>query len=343
MDRVESRRDDPGLARPRVLATDIAWPAADVERAVLAEAGATLVVAPTGDVAELAALAVDVDAILTCFAKVPAEVLDAAPRCRTVARYGVGVDNIDVDHATRLGMIVSNVPTYCTDEVADSALLGILALARRLVPFSRDVAAGGWGRSVPGTSVRLRGRVLGLVGLGTIARALVPRARAVGLDVVAFSRANSADPEIRTVSSLTELLGAADIVSLHVPLTEETHHLVGARQLAAMKPTAWLVNTARGGLVDTAALLDALDAGVIAGAALDVTDPEPLPADHPLRGRDDVVLTPHVAFSSDGSLAELARKAAGNVVDVLRGRVPHSVVNPGVLTSTALRTPLAAR
>ncbi|WP_248826935.1 C-terminal binding protein [Frankia umida] len=343
MNRLHSKRDDPGITRPRVLATDIAWPTADVERAVLAEAGATLVVAPTGDRAELAALAADVDAILTCFAQVPAEVLDAAPRCRTVARYGVGVDNIDVEHATRLGMVVSNVPTYCTDEVADSALLGILALARRLVPFTRDVAAGGWGRSVPGTSVRLRGRVLGLVGLGAIGSALVPRARAVGLDVVAFSRSGGVDPGIHRAASLEELLREADIVSLHVPLTDGTRHLIGTRQLAAMKPMAWLVNTARGGLVDTAALLAALDAGVIAGAALDVTEPEPLPADHPLRGRADVVLTPHVAFSSDGSLAELARKAAGNVVDVLRGRVPQSVVNPDVLTSAALRSPLAAR
>ncbi|ONH28055.1 C-terminal binding protein [Pseudofrankia asymbiotica] len=343
MDRVHSKRNSPELTRPRVLATDIAWPSADVERAVLAEAGATLVVAPTGDSAELAALAADADAILTCFAKVPAEVLDAAPRCRTVARYGVGVDNIDVEHATRLGMVVSNVPTYCTDEVADSALLGILALARRLVPFTRDVAAGGWGRSVPGTSVRLRGRVLGLVGLGAIGRALVPRARAIGLDVVAFTRSGGVDPGIRRAASLEELLREADVVSLHVPLTDGTRHLIGPRQLAAMKPTAWLVNTARGGLVDTDALLAALDAGVIAGAALDVTDPEPLPADHPLRGRADVVLTPHVAFSSDGSLAELARKAAGNVVDVLQGRIPRTVVNPDVLTSAALRSPLAAR
>src|SRR5687767_5943807 len=123
----------------RVLVTDIAWRDTDVERAVLEPGGAELVLAPTGDAAELARLAVDVDAILTCFARVPAEVLDAAVRCRTVARYGVGVDNIDVAHATRLGMIVSNVPVYCTDEVADSTLLGILALARRLLPLNRDV------------------------------------------------------------------------------------------------------------------------------------------------------------------------------------------------------------
>ncbi|GAA3388964.1 C-terminal binding protein [Cryptosporangium minutisporangium] len=321
----------------RVLVTDVAWPTVEVERSVLADAGAELVLAASGDTAELVELARDADAILTCFAKVPAEVLDAATRCRTVARYGVGVDNIDVDHATRLGMVVSNVPVYCVDEVADSALLGILALARRLLPLTRDVAAGRWGRDVPGAGTRLRGKVLGLVGVGTIGSALAVRAQALGLEVVAFDRRPV--PGVRLAASLEELLAEADVVSLHVPLTESTRHLIGAAELATMKPTAWVVNTARGPLVDNAALLDALERGEIAGAALDVTDPEPLPADHPFRTRDDVVLTPHTAFSSDGSLAELARKAATNVVDVLEGRVPATVVNTAVLDSPALRLP----
>jgi D-3-phosphoglycerate dehydrogenase / 2-oxoglutarate reductase len=327
----------------RALVTDYAWPDLDVERSVLAEAGIDLVVARSGEVDELARLAGDVDAILTCFAKVPAEVLDAAPRCRTVARYGVGVDNIDVDHATRLGMLVSNVPEYCTDEVADSALLGILALARRLLPLTRDTGQGGWGHAVPGTGVRLRGKVLGLVGLGAVGRALAVRAQAVGLDVVALTRGTGQVPGVRLTASLDDLIAQADVVSLHLPLTPATHRLIGAAQLAAMKPTAWLVNTARGGLVDTDALLAALERGEIAGAALDVTDPEPLPACHRLRLREDVVLTPHTAFSSDGSLAELARRAAANVVEVLRGRVPATVVNPEVLNSAALRAPLEPR
>ena len=329
--------------RTRVLVTDLAWPTTDVERDVLAAAGAELVLSPSDDPTELARLAADADAILTCFAKVTAEVLDAAPRCRTVARYGVGVDNIDVARATELGMVVTNVPVYCVDEVADSALLGILALARRLLPLNRDIVDGGWGRAVPGSGTRLRGKVLGLVGLGVIGSALAARAQALGLDVIAFDSSGRTVPGVRVVESLGELLATADAVSLHVPLTERTHHLIGAAQLAVMKPTAWLVNTARGPLVDTEALLAALDAGAIAGAALDVTDPEPLPADHPLRTRDDVVLTPHTAFSSDGSLAELASRAAGNVVDVLQGRIPATVVNPEVLTSAALRAPLDPR
>jgi D-3-phosphoglycerate dehydrogenase len=330
----------------RVLVTDHAWPHLDVETAVLAAAGAELVVAERGDADELAGLARDVDAIMTCFATVPAQVLDAAPGCRTVARYGVGLDNIDVARATELGMVVSNVVGYCTDEVADHTFMLILALARRLLPLSRDVAAGGWGADVPGTSRRLRGRTVGLIGLGAIGRAVAVRAAAVGLRVVALQRSGTtttgtntmaADAGIETVDRLEDLLALADVVSLHVPLTPATAGLIDAAALRAMRPDAWLVNTSRGGLVDTDALVDALARGELAGAALDVTDPEPLPAGHPLRSRPDVVLTPHSAFASDGSLAELARRAAENVVEVLAGRVPASIVNPAVLASPALR------
>jgi D-3-phosphoglycerate dehydrogenase / 2-oxoglutarate reductase len=321
----------------RVLVTDHAWPHLDVEAAVLAAADAELVVAETGHLDELTALARDVDAILTCFAEVPAEVLDAAPRCRTVARYGVGLDNIDVARATELGMIVSNVVDYCTDEVADHTLMMILALARRLLPLNRDVAAGGWGAGVPGTSRRLRGRTLGLVGLGAIGRAVATRATAIGMRVVALRRSGGETPGIEAVDRLEDLLAVADVVSLHLPLTAGTAGLIDAAAFRAMRPDAWLINTARGGLVDTDALLDALARGELAGAALDVTDPEPLPAAHALRSRPDVVLTPHSAFASDGSLAELARRAAENVVEVLAGRVPVSIVNPEVLSSPALR------
>ena len=321
----------------RVLVTDHAWPHLDVETAVLAAADAELVVAETGHLDELTALARDVDAILTCFARVPAEVLDAAPRCRTVARYGVGLDNIDVARATELGMIVSNVVDYCTDEVADHTLMMILALARRLLPLNRDVATGGWGTTVPGTSRRLRGRTLGLVGLGAIGRAVAERAAALGMRVVALRRSGGETPGVGTVDRLEDLLALADVVSLHLPLTAETAGLIDAAAFRAMRPDAWLINTARGGLVDTDALLDALERGELAGAAMDVTDPEPLPPTHPLRSRSDVVLTPHSAFASDGSLAELARRAAENVVEVLAGRVPASIVNPEVLSSPALR------
>lgn len=327
-----------------VLVTDFAWPTLDVEASVLAGAGAELVVAETGDTAELARLAHGVDAILTCFATVSAPVLDAAEGCRTIARYGVGVDNIDVEHATQLGMVVSNVPDYCCEEVADHTLLLILASARRLVPIARQLAVGGWSTTVPGLSPRLRGRVLGLVGLGAIGRALVPRAQALGMRVIALRHSPTELPVgVGVVGSLLELLREADVVSLHCPLTEQTRGLIGAAELRAMKPTALLINTARGPLVDTAALVDALRRGEIAGAGLDVTDPEPLPLDHPLRTMNEVALTGHTAFSSDGSLAELARKAATNVADIIAGRAPVNVVNPEVLDSPALRAKLTTR
>jgi D-3-phosphoglycerate dehydrogenase len=320
----------------RVLVTDHPWPSLAVERDILAVASIEVVDA-AGDPAEILRSAPDADAILTCFAKVPAEVLDAAPRCLTVARYGVGVDNIDVVRATELGMVVSNVPDYCSGEVADHTLLLILALARRLVPQTRLLDRGGWDVTSAGTPSRLEGKVLGLVGLGAIGRALVPRAQALGLRVLAWNRSGRVPEGVVRARSLEQLLSVSDIMSLHVPATLETWGMIGAAELARMKPTAWLVNTARGTLVNTPALVSALRDKVIGGAALDVTDPEPLPAEHPLRTRDDVVLTPHVAFSSDGSLAELARKAADNVVDVLHGRVPASVVNSEVLSGTALR------
>lgn len=322
---------------PRVLVTDHPGEDLEVERRVLAEVGAELVVALSGDETHLASLARDADAILTCFAQVTAPVLAAAERCLTVARTGVGVDNIDVGTATERGMIVSNVPEYCTDEVADHALALILALNRRIVPLARGTAAGQWNRHGAPVPGRLRGQVLGLVGLGAIGRALVPRARALGLEVVTLRRQGAASTGVRVVESLEELLRVSDIVSLHVPQTENTRGMIGARELALMKPTALLVNTARGGLVDTEALLSALERGELAGAGLDVTEPEPLPADHPLRTLDQVVLTPHTAFASDGSLAELSRKAAENVAQVLRGAVPPDVVNPSVLESPALR------
>jgi D-3-phosphoglycerate dehydrogenase len=288
----------------RVLVTDYRWPDLSVERSVFEPAGIELVVARTGELDELRRLAADVDAIMTCFRLVDASVLRAASRCRTVARYGVGLDNIDVACATGLGMVVTNVPDYCRDEVADHALLLILGLARRIGPAIGSDAP-------PATPVRLRGKTIGLVGLGSIARG------------------HSALP-VRIVTDLEALLGLSDIVSLHVPATPGTHHLVDARRLRLMKPGAFLINTARGSLVDTAALVEALEQGQIAGAGLDVTEPEPLPADHPLRTHPNVLLTPHMAFYSDGSVEELAATAARNVLDVLQGRRPAHVVNPSV-------------
>lgn len=326
---------------PSVLVTDYAWPTLDVERELLAAAGCEIVAAESGNEDELASLAADADAILTNWKPVTATVLERAPRCLTIVRYGVGLDNIDVAAATRLGMIVSNVPDYCIEEVSDHAMALLLALARRLVDFTDQTRAGGWDNQEFGVMHRLRGRTLGLVGFGRIARRVAEKARAFGLDVVAWSPslATSAPEGIEVAQSLDDLLGRADIVSLHAPLTSDTRHLIGRDRFERMRPGAFLINTARGALVDQSALLKALGSGRLGGAGIDVLDEEPPPPEHPLRHAAGVVLTPHAAFYSAESVRELQEKAVANVVVALKGEVPATIVNPEVLESPARRRP----
>lgn len=321
------------LTAMRVLATDTPSVHTDLEQRLFAAAGVEFNVADSND---LAGQVAEADAILTCFRRVGADVLDAASRCRVVARYGVGVDNIDVEHATRRGMPVANVPEYCTDEVADHTLMLLLALARRQPRMQRGIAGGGWPGPNDALPLRLAGRTLGIVGLGRIGQAVARRAQAIGMRVATVARGDSTIQDIEQVAMLDDLLTVSDAVTLHVPLAADTHHLIGARELALMKPGALLINTSRGGLVDTDALLSALVEGRLGGAGLDATDPEPLPPEHPLRGRDDALITSHLAFASDGSLEELVTKAVTNVLDALAGRTPATVVNPEVLTVTRM-------
>jgi D-3-phosphoglycerate dehydrogenase len=328
---------------PTVLITDYAWPSLDIERDVLAAAGASLRVAQSGDERELVELAADADAILTCFRPVTAAVLDAAPRCLTVARYGVGLDNIDVAHADRLGMVVTNVPDYCVDEVSDHAAALILALARNVVPFARDVADGRWDNTAHGPMHRLRGRTLGLVGYGAIARSLATKMRAFGMDVLAYTPSLTTNQDLDVAASLDELLTRADVVSLHVPLGPTTKGLIDARELDLMKPGSYLVNTARGAVVDSDALSAALRSGHLAGAALDVLPTEPPASDDPLLHAPNLILTPHAAFDSVEAVQELQRKAATNVLDILQGRRPAYVINPAVHDGAAFHLRSAGR
>ncbi|MDQ0644324.1 D-3-phosphoglycerate dehydrogenase [Microbacterium murale] len=254
----------------------------------------------------------------------------------------MGVDNIDVDCATDLGILVSNVPEFCTEEVADHALALALATLRNLIPATDAIRSGGWTPEAAHPSRRLRGLVFGVVGFGSTGRAVAERAAAFGFEVVVSSRALAADPSaappsVTRVVERDELFGLADVVSLHVPLNAETRYLVSARELGMMKDGTLLINVGRGGLVDTEALRPELDRGRLR-AALDVIDPEPLPADHWLRSSPAALITPHVAFASDGSLIELATKAMSNVLAVLAGGCPPSIVNPDVLTSHVLRS-----
>jgi len=318
----------------RVLVTDYAWPSLDIERAVLAEVDAELVVAETGEAEEVIRLAADVDAILTCWKTVPAAALDAAPQCRIVSRYGIGLDNIPVAHATELGIPVTNVPDFCLDEVSDHAMALLLDCARQIIPLAQRGRRGEWDRSTSKPIARLRTQTIGLVGYGRIARALVPKALSFGLQVVVYTpriQEDAVKPWGEVVSSMEELLERADYVTLHAPLTPDTRHMIDEAALRRMKPTAYLINTARGALVDEVALVTALREGWIAGAALDVLSEEPPSPTDPLLALDNVLITPHAAFYSEPAIQELAYKASLHVAQALRGERPGNIVNPLVL------------
>ncbi len=317
-----------------VLVTDYAWPTLAIEERILGEVGAKLLVAQRGDEAELVQLAPQADAILTCWQQVTPAVIDAATRCRHISRYGVGLDNIAVEHASAQGIVVTNVPDFCVEEVSDHAMALLLACARGVVGFGRATRQGEWNNKSQGELPRLRGQTLGLIGFGNSAHALLPKARGFGLRIIAYTPRLAPDalavPDIAT-QDLDFLLQEADYISLHAPLTPATRHLLNKRAFRLMKPTAYLINTARGGLIDEAALVHALDKGWLAGAALDVLGQEPPPPTHPLLQREDVIVTPHAAFYSGPAIAELARKGAQHVAQTLRGAIPANVINPQVL------------
>lgn len=315
----------------RVLLTDYAWPSLDLEKRILAEVDAELIVADKQDADSLAALAGPVDAIMTNWAKVPEQVIAAAPNCRIVSRLGIGLDNIDVAYCTRHGIPVTNIPDYCLIEVAEHALAQLLSMARKIAFYHYETQNGRYQLQSGPTLRRIEGQTLGIVGLGNIGRKLAAKAQAIGLNVVAYSRSRKNPMPGVPFVELDELLAQSDYVSLHTPLTPETRHLIGAAQLSRMKPTAYLINTARGGLIDHAALANALEAGQLAGAALDVQDPEPPDLSKPPYNDPRVLVSPHAAFVSLESLENLRSRVARQVATRLTGGVPENVVNPEVL------------
>ncbi len=319
------------MPRFHVLLTDYAWPDLHIEREILSGIDAALVVAEKGkqDAASLAELAKtkNVDAIMTNWAKVPREVIAAAPQCRIVSRLGIGLDNIDVAHCTAQKIPVTNIPDYCLIEVAEHALALLLALSRKVAFFHRETKEGRYQLQSGPKLRRIEGQTLGIVGMGNIGRKLAEKALGIGLKVIATSRSRKNGlPRVEFVT-LDELLSRSDYVSLHTPLTPETKRCIGAEQFAKMKPSAYLINTARGGLIDHDALLAALQSGQLAGAALDVQDPEPPDLSLPIFRDERVFVTPHAAFVSEESLANLRSRVARQVVARLTGKVPENVVN----------------
>lgn len=316
----------------KVLITDHPWPSIDIETKILTEAGYEVIDAPSDDEATLVELSRDVAAIATCWAKVFRPVIEAATECKHIARMGIGLDNIDVAFASEKGIPVTNVPDYCIEEVADQAIGGLLGLARNVVQFDREIKDGKYDLAGAPPMRRLSTQTIGIVGFGRTAQAVADRAKAFGLKVLAWSKSGNdhGRSDVEMVE-LDRLLSESDYVSVHVPLTPETRYLFNADTFKKMKSTAYLANTSRGPVIDQKALLDALNSGEIAGAALDVWDPEPPAMDDPLLQHPRLVATPHAAFVSVEALEELRRRVAIQIVDVLQGRTPESVVNAAAL------------
>ena len=318
------------MSEKRVLLTDLPWGTSDIERDGLAEIEAEAIVAPDGEEQTLIEQAAGVDAIATCWARVTSRVMDAAPDCRIVARLGIGLDNIDVDAATERGILVTNVPDYCVEEVADHTLALMLAMARNVGFFHLRTKRGEYDLQAGPGMRRLSHQTLGLIGLGRIGQAVASRAKALGMTVVAHNRTGDDHGVGCQMLDLPTLLECSDYVSLHLPATDETEHLLNSDTFGHLRRGARLINTSRGALVDPAALWQALQSGRVSGAALDVFEPEPPDLSDPLYRDERVIVTPHAAFVSAESLEELRRRTIAQVVAVLQGMTPENVVNPQV-------------
>jgi D-3-phosphoglycerate dehydrogenase len=322
------------MPRPVIAVTDSVFPTLDPAKAALARVDPDLRMAKSGSADDILAVGRDADAILVTYAKLPGDLLRALTRCKVIGRFGLGVDNIDIPAATEKKIVVTYVPDYCLREVSDHAVALLLALARKIPLSNALVQAGRWEMPAVVPLRRLEGRVLGLVGFGNIPRAVAPKAKAFGLRVVTHDP--FVKPDVLKAAgvegvSFDELLAMSDFISIHAPLIPATRGLFNAEVFRKVKKGVLIVNTARGPLIDEAALIAALDAGQVGGAALDVVAVEPLAKDSKLLGRDNVILTPHTAFYSIEALDELQTKCAGDVARVLSGEAPVYPVNPEVI------------
>jgi D-3-phosphoglycerate dehydrogenase len=316
----------------KIVITDHRFKDVEPERRAVEAAGGELIAGQATDEQQVAELCKDADGVLTARAPITQRVIEAMTRCRIIVRYGIGVETVDIPAATERGIMVANVPDYCLDEVSDHALALLLMLSRQAIPAIALARKDRWPLSKMPALHRLRGQICGLVGGGQIGSLLAVKAAALGMRAIIY------DPYLKETKSremgaelvsFERLLENSDFVSLHAPLNENTRHLFGETAFAKMKRTAYIINTARGGLIDEEALLAALDAGKIAGAALDVIESETAvtPVRTALVNHPKVIVTPHTAWLSEESRASLQAKAVAQVLAGVKGERPYGLVN----------------
>jgi len=314
----------------RVVVTDHGFPDLEAEERALREVGAELSVYQCRTVLEVADAVREADAVLTQWAPITEEAIAAMAHCKVIVRYGIGVDNVDLEAAGKRGIPVVNVPDYALEEVADHAMALLLSLARKLSQVTEQVRAGKWQTNPCRPMRSLRGQTLGLAGFGNIARNVASRAQAFGIQVAAYdpfvpNEVFEAAGVLRV--DFDRLLAVSDAISVHLPLTAETHHLFRSETFTRMKPGALLINTSRGGVVHSSDLAETLEAGWLGGAGLDVLEQEPVAEDSPLITLPNVVLTSHCAWYTEDALERLKRFAALEVVRALQGQPLKHVVN----------------
>ena len=310
------------MAGPVIAITDSVFPSLDPAKAALARLDPTYRIAKSASAEDILAVARDADALLITYAKITREIIGQLTKCKAIGRFGLGVDNIDLPAAKEKGIAVNYVPDYCIREVSDHTMALLLSLIRKVPLSNKLVQAGRWEMPAVVPIRRIEGTVLGLVGFGHIPRLVAPKAQAFGIKVIAYDPFAKAElfkaANVESVDFDT-LLQRSDYVSVHAPLMPQTRGMMNAAAFAKMKKGAYVVNTARGPLIDEPALIAALDVGQVGGAGLDVVATEPLAKDSPLLGRDNVIVSPHTAFYSIEALEELQSKCASDVARVLNG------------------------
>jgi len=311
----------------KIVITDCDHPSVQIERDILEQRGFTVVLEQCRTEEEVIEKCRDAAGLINQYAPLTGKVFRELASCKVIVRYGVGVDNVDLNAASEYGIQVCNVPDYGVEEVSDHALAMTLSLVRKINLLSNEVKRNNWDFQIARPIRRLKDLTFGVVGLGRIGQATARKAVGMGWRVIGcdHGEVNPANGVERV--SFDELIAAADIISIHVPLTDETHHLFDRDVFRRMKSTAVLVNTARGPIVDEEALLEALRNGEIAGAAIDVMEHEPPMPDHPLFAFDNLIITPHAAWYSEESFRDLKRKAAEEAANVIQGGPPRYPVN----------------